>query len=119
LSDEDRQAIDDRQELIERRARALAEEAVACGAPWTVRLGRMPEQQVERQRWLEAASTVAAYRDRYGVASGLPVGGGATSDAQQADRFRALGAVREAVAASARSRCSAPAASSPSAVPTL
>jgi len=119
LSDEDRQAIDDRQELIERRARALAEEAVACGAPWTGRLGRMPEQQVERQRWLEAVSTVAAYRDRYGVASGLPVGGGATSDAQQADRFRALGAVREAVAASARSRCSAPVASSPPAVPTL
>jgi conjugative relaxase-like TrwC/TraI family protein len=119
MSDEDRQAIDERKQLIETRARALAEDAAASRPRWIRRLGPIPDEPAERDPWLEAASTVAAYRERYGVTSDLPVGGGAASDAQKVDRLRALRAVREAVAASARSRYSAPAASSPPAVPTL
>ena len=48
------------------------------------------------KRWLDAATTVAAYRDRYKITSDLPVGGGAKNDAQRADRQRALAALRAA-----------------------
>ena len=39
MDDEHRQALDQRKDLIESRARALAEEAVEGNAPWTNRLG--------------------------------------------------------------------------------
>ena len=39
MSADDRQAIDERKELIESRARALAEEAVAARDTWARRLG--------------------------------------------------------------------------------
>lgn len=94
MRDEDRQAIAERKELIENRARALAEDAVVSGAAWVRRLGPAPQDDKERQHWLEAVATVAAYRDRYDINSNLPAGGGAASDAQRADRQRALRAVR-------------------------
>jgi conjugative relaxase-like TrwC/TraI family protein len=95
-SDEDRQAIAERKQLIEARARALVEEAVRTGEPWARRLGAPPATGAERDRWLGAANTVAAYRDRYRITSDLPVGGGAANDAQRADRRRALHALRDA-----------------------
>ncbi|QBR94342.1 conjugal transfer protein [Nocardioides euryhalodurans] len=98
MSDDDRQALDERNQLIESRARALAEDAVAMAESWTRRLGPIPNGSVERGLWLEAAGTVAAYRDRYGVSSELPAGGGARSDAQKADRVRAIQAARQASA---------------------
>ena len=81
------------------RARALARQAVAAGEPWTRRLGPMPNDDRDRECWLEAASTVAAYRDRYGITSNLPAGGGSANEAQHVDRRRALRAVRTATAA--------------------
>ncbi|WP_244928499.1 MobF family relaxase [Nocardioides sp. W7] len=99
MSDEDRHAIAERERLIEARARALAERAVADGAPWTRRLGTPPPDPAHRARWVDAVRTVAAYRDRYGIASDLPVGGGVAHDAQRADRRRALAAARAAAAA--------------------
>lgn len=102
MSAEDRQAIDQRKELIELRARALAEEAVSGGDAWTRRLG-----QHHGGASIDTATTVAAYRDRYKVMSDLPVGGGAKNDAQRADRQRVLIALRK------RPRCGAPAAPNP------
>lgn len=99
MSDQDRQAIAERTQLIEHRARVLAEQAVAAGEPWTRRLGTPPKDARDRERWLQAASTVAAYRDRYGITSNLPTGGGAATDAQRLDRQRVLQAMRAAVAA--------------------
>jgi hypothetical protein len=96
MSAEDRQAIDQRKELIESRARALAEEAGISGEAWTRRLG-----QRHGGAGIDAATTVAAYRDRYKVMSDLPVGGGAKNDAQRADRQRAVAAVRAVRAADA------------------
>jgi conjugative relaxase-like TrwC/TraI family protein len=96
MSAEDRQAIDERKELIETRARALAEGAVARSEAWTRRLGRD-----HGEAWIDAATTAAAYRDRYKVISDLPVGGGTRNDAQRGDRQRALAALREARSASA------------------
>lgn len=94
MSAEDRQAIDERKVLIESRARAVAEDAVAGRQAWVRRLGpRHPDAGIG-EAWLDAATTVAAYRDRYKVTSDLPVGGGVKNDAQRADRQRALAALR-------------------------
>ena len=108
MRDDDRQALDERHQLIESRARALAEDAVAMAASWTRRLGPMPKNSVERDLWLEAVGTVAAYRDRYGVTSELPAGGGARSDAQKADRVRAIQAARQASATAESAGASVP-----------
>lgn len=95
MSAEDRQAIDQRKELIESRARALAEEAVTSGEAWTRRLAHDHGGVCS-----DAAATVAAYRDRYKVMSDLPVGGSTKTDAQRAERQRALAALRAARSAS-------------------
>lgn len=96
MSDEDRQAIDERSQLIEARARALADDAVSAPEAWTRRLGDEPRALDSQRRWREAVATVAAYRDRYRITSDLPLGGPAATDAQRADRARALRALREA-----------------------
>ncbi len=103
MSAEDRQAIGERAELIEARALALAAAAVDAGAPWARRLGRPPTDPKDQTPWMLAAATVAAYRDRYKVSSDLPVGGGATADAQRADRRRAVQAARRAADSAAES----------------
>jgi hypothetical protein len=97
MSDDDRQAIAERKQLIEARTRALVEKAVHTGEPWVRRLSAPSAATgTQRELWLEAATVVAAYRDRYRITSDLPVGGGATTDAQRADRQRALRALRRA-----------------------
>ena len=116
MSAEDRQAIDERQELIESRARALADSAIDSGAAWARRVCGRPEGGRDGDRWMDAITTVAAYRDRYKVSSVLPVGGGADSDAQRADRQRALRAVRVAGANGAIGRGPVPVAASARAV---
>lgn len=96
MNDEDRQALAQRAALIETRAQALAEQAVASGEPWTRRLSVAQPNSVDQSSHMACLSTIAAYRDRYRVSSDLPVGGGADSDAQRADREPALQAVRRA-----------------------
>jgi conjugative relaxase-like TrwC/TraI family protein len=93
---EDRQAIGERIELIEARAVALVEAARASGTRWVRRLGEPPHDPALMLGWRADAATVAAYRDRYRVNSDLPIGGGASTDAQRADRRRALQAARRA-----------------------
>ena len=91
---EDRQAIDQRKELIESRARALAEDAVASRQAWIRRLEPRHGDARVGEAWLDAAATVAAYRDRYEITSDLPVGGEARNEAQRTDRHRALAVIR-------------------------
>lgn len=104
MDDEDRQAIDERKALIESHARAILEEAVASRQGWVRRLGELPSDSAERERWLVAASTVAAYRDRYQITSNSVLGGGVSTDAQRAERARALLGVHEAARTVAPSR---------------
>ncbi|MCY4725926.1 relaxase domain-containing protein [Nocardioides sp. STR2] len=92
---EHRQALDERAELIETRARALVASAVDDGAPWCRRLGTPPLEPQARKLWVHAATTVAAYRDRYKVDGDLPLGGGTTAQ-KRADSQRAQRALREA-----------------------
>lgn len=62
-----RQALAERQDLIEQRAATLLDEAIVDREPWTERLGPKPTEPRKQNAWLAAARTVAAYRDRYQV----------------------------------------------------
>lgn len=95
-----RQALDQRKDLIEARAAALAD-ASACTRPkWLRRLGETPPTAELRYSWRDAVATVAAYRDRYQITSDLPLGPGARSDAERDDRNRAIAAQHQAAAIS-------------------
>ncbi|WP_448074222.1 TrwC relaxase [Georgenia yuyongxinii] len=91
-----RAALDERRDLIEARAQALAETAVRRRAPWVLRIGEPPLGRSDRQRWLRHLAVVAAYRDRYGVTSQGPIGQWADSLGQRHDAERAAAAVRSA-----------------------
>ncbi|MDR1428532.1 MAG: hypothetical protein LBJ08_12395, partial [Bifidobacteriaceae bacterium] len=51
----------------ERRARDLLHRAIRNNEPWLHDLGPTPTVKPDRQRWYQAATTVAAYRDRWGI----------------------------------------------------
>ena len=88
-----RRALRERADLIEARAMALAEQAIRSGESWMRALGAPPTGS-DGGSWRRHAATVAAYRDRYGIVGGRPLGvGQATSDAQKADATRARAAL--------------------------
>lgn len=97
MSAEDRHAIDQRAEIIEANARALADAAIEAALPWIARMGDPPVATSAFKAWRNDVATVAAYRNRYQVTSDLPAGGGALSQAQAVERHRALEAVRRAI----------------------
>jgi len=67
-------ALDDRQALIEHRARQVAITAIVNRQPWVAQLGASPSDPVPRELWLRRLDTVAAYRERWGVAGGSILG---------------------------------------------
>lgn len=89
-----RAALDERRDLIEQRARALADEAVNTKAAWVRRLASAPLDRRERERWQQSVATAAAYRDRYRITSVSALGAEPATDAQRLDRARAASAVR-------------------------
>jgi hypothetical protein len=60
-------ALDEREITMQRRARELAESAVAQGQVWVGSLGVPPTDPIARERWMQAVMTVAAYRDRWNI----------------------------------------------------
>jgi hypothetical protein len=60
-------ALDERDEAMQRRARELAVQAIEHGQVWVRRLGMAPSEPGARRRWIEAVSTVAAYRERWAI----------------------------------------------------
>lgn len=90
-----RDALEERHRLIEARATALAESAAASRPAWLRRLGVPPATSAGRD-WLMSVATIAAYRDRYQIISDLPLGPAARTEAERADRERALVAQRRA-----------------------
>lgn len=94
MTDEMAYALTDRAELIEARAVAMAERAVAEDAPWLKRLG-VPPKDSRRLRWLHEIRTVAAYRDRY-QEDGRTALGEPRTEAQKLDAARAEQAIRRA-----------------------
>lgn len=92
-----REALDDRQHLIERRASSLADAALADHAPWTRALGPPPTNPRQRQARYRQVRIVAACRDRHGVsADDAPLGLSPISRAQRADAARSYAALLEA-----------------------
>ncbi len=66
VDDEDLgRALQERGQAMERRARELAEQALAEGRAWAQSLGPPPADAGRREAWLRAVSTVAAFRDRW------------------------------------------------------
>lgn len=96
-----RQALDHRKDLIESRAVALAEAALATAESWLRGLGNPPVDTATRRMWLTSVATVAAYRDRYQITSRHPLGPGAMTDAEKADRSHASAAQYQAIFAAA------------------
>ena len=59
--------LEERDEAMQRRARALAEQAIERNQIWVRRLGIAPTDPRAKERWIEAVTTVVAYRDRWNI----------------------------------------------------
>ena len=90
-----RRALVERSDLIEARASAVLEEALLAGKDWTRALGVVPRGSAA-VAWRQSACTVAAYRDRYGIDGGKPIGPVPQSTAQRLDAGRARAALLSA-----------------------
>jgi len=93
MSDEFRQALAERRDLIESRATALLDTALTERQTWTKALGTTPKDVKTKATWRRLARTVAAYRDRYGITDSTPLGAPAEDDAQKVDAARAKAAL--------------------------
>jgi hypothetical protein len=69
-----RAALDEREALIEARADAVLDSALAVDVPWTKALGTPPSDRRQAAAWRKAARVVAAYRDRYRLTNDTPLG---------------------------------------------
>jgi len=80
-----RRALDERAHLMEQRASALVESALASGAHWIASLRRIPSDARPAAEWRSHARIVAAYRDRYGVFEDDALGAPANSPNRRMD----------------------------------
>jgi hypothetical protein len=96
MSGEFRQALTERRDLIETRAAALLDTALAEGEGWTKALGTPPKDAKTAAAWQRLARTIAAYRDRYGITDATPLGAPAEDDAQKVNAARARAALDRA-----------------------
>jgi conjugative relaxase-like TrwC/TraI family protein len=67
-------SLTDRENAMEMRARTLANQAIEAGCDWVHRLGPTPDDPGDRARWLRAAATIAAYRDRWDITESETLG---------------------------------------------
>jgi hypothetical protein len=96
-------ALTEREQAMEQRALSLAQEAIAGRYNWVQSLGDPPSTAAGRERWLREVSTVAAYRDRWNIEGGRPLGAAPDREdlEQTTQRKRALAAGERAKAISA------------------
>lgn len=80
-----RQALDERERLMQARVRALTQAALTNGEPWAKAFVRPGEETSN----LEHLETIAAYRDRWGVTTSSPLGAVPGDDVQRIDYERA------------------------------
>lgn len=95
MSPEMRQALNERHELIEKRADSLVDQAVDEAADWVQPL--LPQRQNEEMMtgWRRRARVIAAYRDRYQITGAEPLGPVPERTAQKIDYARAHAAVTQ------------------------
>ncbi|GAA3024838.1 hypothetical protein [Microbacterium dextranolyticum] len=91
-----RQALTERRDLIESRADVLLDTALTEKHEWITKLGVQPKRARAAQAWRNAARTIAAYRDRYGITGSAPLGAPAEADTQKLDAARARAALDRA-----------------------
>lgn len=90
IPDDMQTALTERQRLIEAAARRALQQALNAGEGWTKRIGRAPAAGRARAAWLAHATTIALYRNRYGVDGSAPLGNPKDiTKAQQAAEYRA------------------------------
>jgi conjugative relaxase-like TrwC/TraI family protein len=94
MTEEMRQALEERSDLIEARASAVLDEALIADT-WTRELGAVPSRSVSTA-WRQHACTVAAYRDRHVIVGPSALGPVSQTVAQQRDAARAHAALRAA-----------------------
>ncbi|MGO9663820.1 MAG: hypothetical protein ACLP66_11000, partial [Polyangia bacterium] len=63
-------SLEERDEAMQRRARDLAERAIEQNQAWVRRLGIPPSDRPAGDHWIEAVTTVAAYRERWNIDDG-------------------------------------------------
>jgi hypothetical protein len=88
-------ALVERADLIESRASAVLDQALLAGEQWTRALGTAPRGSAA-VAWRQNGCSVAAYRDRYGIIGGRPLGAAPESTAQKLDAARAHAALEAA-----------------------
>jgi conjugative relaxase-like TrwC/TraI family protein len=93
MSAEMRKALTERRELIQQRAEAVLDQAIAERQEWVLAFGETPADASAAAAWKQQARTVAAYRDRYGATTRTPLGPAPDSDAQKIDAARARAAL--------------------------
>ena len=93
MPSEMRQALTERRDLIEARADALLDTALTEKHEWITKLGTPPKTARAAQAWRNAARTIAAYRDRYGITGPAPLGAPAEAETQKIDVARARAAL--------------------------
>ncbi|MGO1316797.1 MAG: MobF family relaxase [Cellulomonadaceae bacterium] len=81
-----RQALDEREHLMQERIDALTTTAIEQSVPWLETLG-----DLDSEARVAAVRVVAAYRDRWGITSASPLGPVPDDDAQRIDYERARG----------------------------
>lgn len=97
MTEQMRQALDERRDLIEQCADAVLHDALTDNQPWTAKLGEEPRNGKQRAAWRRAARTIAAYRVRYGIADDrTPLGPEPQSIRQKVDSARARAALNRA-----------------------
>ena len=90
------QALAERRDLIETRTNVLLDTALTEKHEWIMKLGVQPKQARTARAWRNAARTIAAYRDRYGVTGPAPLGAPAEAETQKIDAARARAALDRA-----------------------
>src|SRR5699024_7150493 len=94
MSQDMRDALDERHRLIEARAEAVLDTALQDNEPWTSTLGPVPNDASSKRLWRPRARVIAADRDRYAITDTTPLGASPDSPAQKIDRTRAEAALR-------------------------
>ncbi|MGI9017617.1 MAG: MobF family relaxase [Euzebya sp.] len=93
MTHEMRTALDERQQLIERRATKLAHTAHTNNEAWTRPLGPAPTDLYGRRTWIRDLAIIAVYRDLHTITSDTPIGH-RTEGMQAPDTRAALTAIR-------------------------
>ncbi|KIP53065.1 conjugal transfer protein [Leucobacter komagatae] len=94
MSPDMRQALNERRDLIEKRADAVLDSALTENAAWVESLGPVPKEPKLARAWMRQARVVAAYRDHYQISGPHPLGPIPERVAQKIDHARALSAFR-------------------------